>query len=123
MDGKHKINKKYFVNTEVEEQFSDIRLHIFYLLRRNPHLQKYLTVQKDSLICAGFKSRLKLDLKREKNKMANHRDEDNLELVKTSIKSFPNFPKAGVNFKDIFAVLRNPKAFKALIELVKEKAR
>ena len=55
--------------------------------------------------------------------MANHRDEDNLELVKTSIKSFPNFPKAGVNFKDIFAVLRNPKAFKALIELVKEKAR
>jgi len=54
--------------------------------------------------------------------MANHHV-DNLELVKKNIKSFPNFPKAGVNFKDIFSVLRNPKALKAFIELVKEKAR
>jgi adenine/guanine phosphoribosyltransferase-like PRPP-binding protein len=49
--------------------------------------------------------------------------EFNLEIVKANIKSFPNFPKDGINFKDIFAVLRNPKSLKALIELVQEKAR
>jgi adenine/guanine phosphoribosyltransferase-like PRPP-binding protein len=54
--------------------------------------------------------------------MANHQ-EDNLEIVKKNIKSFPNFPKDGVNFKDIFAVLRNPKSLKAFIQLIKEKAR
>jgi adenine phosphoribosyltransferase len=49
--------------------------------------------------------------------------ESNLDIVKENIKSFPNFPKDGINFKDIFAVLRNPKSLKALIELVQEKAR
>ena len=50
-------------------------------------------------------------------------NKSNLEIVKENIKSFPNFPKDGVNFKDIFAVLRQPQALKALIALVTEKAR
>ena len=50
-------------------------------------------------------------------------NKSNLEIVKENIKSFPNFPKDGVNFKDIFAVLRHPQALKALIALVTEKAR
>jgi adenine phosphoribosyltransferase len=50
-------------------------------------------------------------------------NQSNLEIVKENIKSFPNFPKDGINFKDIFAVFRHPQALKALIELVTEKAR
>ena len=47
----------------------------------------------------------------------------NLAIVRSSIDSFANFPKEGVNFKDVFSVFRNPAALKALIALVKEKAR
>ena len=49
--------------------------------------------------------------------------DSNLAIVKSSIDSFPNFPKDGVNFKDVFSVFRNPTALKALMALVKDKAR
>ena len=50
-------------------------------------------------------------------------ESDHLEIFKSSIQSFPNFPKEGVNFKDVFATFRSPKALKSLLELVKDKAR
>jgi adenine/guanine phosphoribosyltransferase-like PRPP-binding protein len=47
----------------------------------------------------------------------------NLTIFKESIVSYPDFPKPGVNFKDVFSVLKNPDGYEALLELVKEKAR
>ncbi|XP_054289990.1 adenine phosphoribosyltransferase-like [Macrosteles quadrilineatus] len=41
-----------------------------------------------------------------------------LELIKKNIQRFPNFPKAGITFIDIFSVLRNYKAFCALKEII-----
>ncbi|XP_049815121.1 adenine phosphoribosyltransferase [Schistocerca nitens] len=40
------------------------------------------------------------------------------ELVKTNIASYPDFPKPGILFRDIFSVLKNPEAFHALQELL-----
>jgi len=43
-----------------------------------------------------------------------------LELVKGNIKSYPDFPKPGVLFRDLFSVLRNPSAFRALQDVMIE---
>ncbi|MFA9486700.1 adenine phosphoribosyltransferase [Moraxella haemolytica] len=40
------------------------------------------------------------------------------ELIKSSIKSIPNYPKAGVTFRDITSLLENPAAFKATIDAI-----
>jgi len=49
--------------------------------------------------------------------------EARLKVLKESIESYPDFPKPGVNFKDIFSVMRHPEGYAAMLELVKEKAR
>ncbi|OOF36483.1 adenine phosphoribosyltransferase [Rodentibacter heidelbergensis] len=41
-----------------------------------------------------------------------------LELIKSSIKSIPNYPKEGIIFRDITALLEVPEAFKASIDLI-----
>lgn len=43
-----------------------------------------------------------------------------LELIKSSIKSIPNYPKEGIIFRDIASLLEVPAAFKASIELIAE---
>lgn len=43
-----------------------------------------------------------------------------LELIKSSIKSIPNYPKEGIIFRDITSLLEVPAAFKASIELIAE---
>lgn len=43
-----------------------------------------------------------------------------LELVKRNIKNYPDFPKPGVLFRDLFSVLRNPSAFRALQDVMIE---
>lgn len=43
-----------------------------------------------------------------------------LELIKSSIKSIPNYPKEGIIFRDITSLLELPAAFKASIELIAE---
>ena len=49
--------------------------------------------------------------------------EDNrLNLLRSKIKTHPNFPKDGINFKDLFSAMRDPEALKILLDLVKEKA-
>lgn len=40
----------------------------------------------------------------------------NNKLIKSSIKSIPNYPKAGVIFRDITSLLENPEAFKAVVD-------
>lgn len=40
----------------------------------------------------------------------------NSKLIKSSIKSIPNYPKAGVIFRDITSLLENPEAFKAVVD-------
>lgn len=49
-----------------------------------------------------------------------------LELIKSSIKSIPNYPKEGIIFRDITSLVEVPEAFKATIDLIvaeyKEKA-
>ncbi|XP_070574481.1 adenine phosphoribosyltransferase-like isoform X1 [Ptychodera flava] len=42
--------------------------------------------------------------------------EYDLEKIKQIIKSFPDFPKPGIMFRDIFPVFRNPKALEALVD-------
>ncbi|WP_288062078.1 adenine phosphoribosyltransferase [Rodentibacter caecimuris] len=46
-----------------------------------------------------------------------------LELIKSSIKSIPNYPKEGIIFRDITSLLEVPEAFKTSIELIVEQYR
>lgn len=41
-----------------------------------------------------------------------------LELIKSSIKSIPNYPKEGIIFRDITSLVEVPEAFKATIDLI-----
>lgn len=43
-----------------------------------------------------------------------------LELIKSSIKSIPNYPKEGIIFRDITTLLEVPAAFKATVDLIVE---
>lgn len=47
----------------------------------------------------------------------------NLENIKAMIRNIPNFPKAGIQFKDITPILSEPKAFHYLIEAFAEFAK
>ncbi|BFU60188.1 MULTISPECIES: adenine phosphoribosyltransferase [Rodentibacter] len=46
-----------------------------------------------------------------------------LELIKSSIKSIPNYPKEGIIFRDITTLLEVPAAFKAAVDLIVEQHR
>lgn len=46
-----------------------------------------------------------------------------LDLIKSSIKSIPNYPKEGIIFRDITTLLEVPAAFKATIHLIVEQYR
>jgi len=48
---------------------------------------------------------------------------DNLEIVKNAIKQYPDFPKKGIMFQDIFGVLLNPEANASLNDLALEHVR
>ncbi|ENN71876.1 adenine phosphoribosyltransferase [Dendroctonus ponderosae] len=54
--------------------------------------------------------------------MAQLNDEDKLKLIKEAVKSYPDFPVAGVLFRDLFSVLQNPPLFALLKELLTKKA-
>ncbi len=43
-----------------------------------------------------------------------------LELIKSSIKSIPDYPKAGIVFRDITSLVENPEAFQACINIITE---
>lgn len=43
-----------------------------------------------------------------------------LELIKSSIKSIPNYPKEGIIFRDITSLTENPEAFRAVVDLIVE---
>ncbi|GFG30967.1 hypothetical protein Cfor_06916, partial [Coptotermes formosanus] len=45
---------------------------------------------------------------------------EKLELVKRNISSYPDFPKPGILFRDLFSLLRNPRAFRALQDVMIE---
>jgi len=45
-------------------------------------------------------------------------DNQNLELIRSSLKLCPNFPKKGITFIDVFGIFANPKAHRALIDLI-----
>ena len=45
-----------------------------------------------------------------------------IQYVRDKIKSYADFPKKGIDFKDLFSAMRDPKALVFLVELVKEKA-
>ncbi|WP_114908872.1 adenine phosphoribosyltransferase [Haemophilus haemolyticus] len=46
-----------------------------------------------------------------------------LDLIKSSIKSIPNYPKEGIIFRDITTLLEIPAAFKATVDLIVEQYR
>ena len=46
-----------------------------------------------------------------------------LDLIKSSIKSTPNYPKEGIIFRDITTLLEVPAAFKATVDLIVEQYR
>ena len=41
--------------------------------------------------------------------------------IKSAIKTIPNFPKEGIQFRDITSLISNPKAFKSTIDQLKSK--
>ena len=54
--------------------------------------------------------------------MSEKSSEDLLNLVKSKVKSYPDFPKPGIVFKDIFGALADPDGLSALMELLRRKA-
>ncbi|CAH1129963.1 unnamed protein product [Ceutorhynchus assimilis] len=50
-------------------------------------------------------------------------DQQKLELIKEAVKSYPDFPVPGVNFKDLFSVLQNPPIFAILNEILVKTAK
>ena len=50
-------------------------------------------------------------------------EDPRINYVRTKIKSYPDFPQKGIDFKDLFSAMRDTTALIHLIELVKEKAR
>jgi adenine phosphoribosyltransferase len=50
-------------------------------------------------------------------------EDPRISYVNTKIKSYSDFPKKGIDFKDLFSAMRDPKALVYLIELVKEKSK
>ena len=50
-------------------------------------------------------------------------EDPRISYVNKKIKSYPDFPQKGIDFKDLFSAMRDPKALVYLIELVKEKSR
>jgi len=49
--------------------------------------------------------------------------EDKIEYLKAHISSYPDFPKAGIVFRDMFSLLRDPEAFKCLRDVMVEYTR
>ena len=43
-----------------------------------------------------------------------------LKILEHSIESYTDFPKKGVNFKDLFGVMRKPEGLEALMSLIKD---
>lgn len=43
--------------------------------------------------------------------------------LKSYIREIPDFPKAGINFKDITPLLQNPEAFKEAVDILAEKVK
>nr|AAI55779.1 Aprt protein [Danio rerio] len=48
---------------------------------------------------------------------------DKLELISKCIRTFPDFPTKGIPFKDIFPILKDPKAVTAVTDLFEEHVR
>ncbi|MGR6834515.1 adenine phosphoribosyltransferase [Aliivibrio wodanis] len=46
---------------------------------------------------------------------------ETLELIRNSIKSIPDYPKAGIMFRDVTSLMEDPKAYQATIQLLVEK--
>lgn len=46
--------------------------------------------------------------------------EQQLSLIESSIKSIPDYPKAGIIFRDITSLLEQPAAFRAAVDLIVE---
>ncbi|XP_041644961.1 adenine phosphoribosyltransferase [Cheilinus undulatus] len=49
--------------------------------------------------------------------------ESRLELVRSHIRAFPDFPKKGIMFRDICPILKDPAALTAVIDLFEEQVR
>ena len=49
-------------------------------------------------------------------------EDPRIQLVKDNIEVYPDFPKAGIDFKDIFGAMRKAKVLKTILDLVKEYA-
>lgn len=47
-------------------------------------------------------------------------NKDSLALIKQSIKTIPDYPKAGILFRDVTSLLEEPAAYRASIELLAE---
>ncbi|CAG2162486.1 unnamed protein product [Oppiella nova] len=56
-----------------------------------------------------------------KHKKCKNNCDNRLERIKETVKSYPDFPKKGILFRDLFPVLREPKVFTELIDLMAER--
>uniref|UniRef100_UPI00398E7A2F adenine phosphoribosyltransferase n=1 Tax=Pristiophorus japonicus TaxID=55135 RepID=UPI00398E7A2F len=52
--------------------------------------------------------------------MCSQTDEEKLQQVRCAIRTIPDFPKQGILFRDICPLLKDPKAFNAVIELFED---
>ncbi|MFA6600226.1 MAG: adenine phosphoribosyltransferase [Candidatus Omnitrophota bacterium] len=48
---------------------------------------------------------------------------EQFEILRTAIRDIPDFPKAGIVFKDITPLLKDPKAFKLSVDVLEESLR
>lgn len=48
---------------------------------------------------------------------------DTLSLIRNAIRDIPNWPEPGVMFRDISTLLKNPEAFRAVVDLLVERYR
>ncbi|XP_068239944.1 adenine phosphoribosyltransferase [Palaemon carinicauda] len=49
--------------------------------------------------------------------------DERVEIIKEKIGTYPDFPKPGILFRDIFSVLSDPPSFEILIKLMEERIR
>jgi adenine phosphoribosyltransferase len=48
---------------------------------------------------------------------------DTLDMIRSSIRDIPNWPEPGVMFRDISTLLKNPAAFRAVVDIMVERYR
>lgn len=81
-------------------------------------LARVVCIDSHSLACENVKKILIRTIEKLTNKEV---QKQNLEIIKNSIRTIPNFPKQGIMFKDITTLFQHPEAMKKTINIFYER--